>query len=236
MPRFFQVLSPNVDVHTLEGLPLIGLRPCRLSRSSQLLKRTADLVVSTVALVLLAPLFAALAVAIKIDSPGPVFFRQLRMGRAERTFRIYKFRTMVRDADALKSRLAHLNVHRGPGGDPRMFKIADDPRVTRAGNLLRRYSLDELPQLINVLKGEMSLVGPRPLILDEDHHVRHWARRRTSCLPGITGPWQVLGRSTIPFEEMISLDYLYVTEWSFFGDFKWIARTVPALFRVRDAY
>jgi lipopolysaccharide/colanic/teichoic acid biosynthesis glycosyltransferase len=117
-----------------------------------------------------------------------------------------------------------------------MFKIAGDPRVTKVGAVLRRYSLDELPQLLNVIKGEMSLVGPRPLVLDEDDHVRHWGRRRLSCMPGITGPWQVLGASEIPFEEMLNLDYLYVTEWSLLDDFKWMARTVPAVFRVRDAY
>jgi exopolysaccharide biosynthesis polyprenyl glycosylphosphotransferase len=237
VPRLFEVLSPRADVHTIEGLPVVGLRPARLSRPARAVKRTADVMLSGAALLVLTPLFAVVAAAIKVDSRGPVLFRQLRMGMGGQPFRIYKFRTMVPDADALKPSLDHLNKHRHRwDGDPRMFKIAGDPRVTRVGAVLRRYSLDELPQLLNVLRGEMSLVGPRPLVLDEDDHVRHWGRRRLNCMPGITGPWQVLGASDIPFEEMLSLDYLYVTEWSLLDDFKWMARTVPAVFRVRDAY
>src|SRR5205814_108624 len=144
-------------------------------------------------LLLLAPVFAAFALLIKLTSPGPVLFRQVRMGAAEKTFRIYKFRTMVVDADERKHEVAHLNTHLRNGGDPRMFKIANDPRVTRVGHFLRRTSLDESPQLLNVLRGEMSLVGARPLILDEDRHVHSWARGRLNLKPGITGPWQVLG-------------------------------------------
>ena len=203
VPRFFQILSPKGDVHTLEGLPLVGLRHFRLSRTDRLVKRTADLILSGLALALLAPALGIIAVLIKVESRGPVIFRQVRMGMGERTFRMYKFRTMVEDADELKPQLSHLNVHAKPGGDPRMFKVADDPRVTKVGRVLRRYSIDELPQFINVLRGEMSLVGPRPLILDEDNEVRYWGRRRLSFMPGITGPWQVLGRSHIPFDEML---------------------------------
>jgi len=124
-----------------------------------------------------------------------------------------------------------LNKHNGPSGDPRMFKIPEDPRVTRVGSFVRRHSLDELPQLFNVLRGEMSLVGPRPLILTEDQYVVDWRRRRLDLKPGVTGLWQVLGRDGIPFEEMTTLDYLYVTSWSLFGDVKLILRTVPILFR-----
>jgi exopolysaccharide biosynthesis polyprenyl glycosylphosphotransferase len=236
VPRFFEALSPNADVHAIEGMPLVGLRPFRLSRSARVAKRATDLILATAAIVLLSPLLAAISVAIKLDSRGSVLFRQTRMGMGDRTFAIVKFRTMVGDADSIKETVAHLNQHASPGGDPRMFKIPKDPRVTRVGAFLRRTSLDELPQLLNVLRGEMSLVGPRPLILDEDRHVRHWGRRRLITPPGITGPWQVLGRSDIPFDEMIRLDYIYVTEWSLIGDAKWILRTVPALFRVRNAY
>jgi lipopolysaccharide/colanic/teichoic acid biosynthesis glycosyltransferase len=146
---------------------------------------------------------------------------------------MWKFRTMSADAEERKPELAHLNKHAHNGGDPRMFKIANDPRITRVGAFLRRYSLDELPQLINTLRGQMSLVGPRPLILDEDQHVHEWARERLSLRPGITGPWQVLGRSGIPFEEMVRLDYLYVTGWSLFGDLKLILRTFPVVFAPR---
>ena len=175
VPRLFEVVGPAVGIHSIEGLPLVGLPPLGLSRSSALLKRVLDVVVAGVALVVLAPFFASVALAIKLDSPGPVFFRQVRMGKDEQTFEIFKFRTMAADADARKHEVAHLNKHLRPGGDPRMFKIADDPRVTRVGRFLRRYSLDELPQLCNVLRGEMSLVGPRPLILDEDQFVHDWA-------------------------------------------------------------
>jgi lipopolysaccharide/colanic/teichoic acid biosynthesis glycosyltransferase len=180
---------------------------------------------------LLAPMFALIALLIKLDSPGPVFFRQLRMGIGNRVFRMYKFRTMTADADEKKAEFASLNKHAHRGGDPRMFKIADDPRVTTVGRFLRRYSLDELPQLLNVLKGEMTLVGPRPLILEEDRHVEDWARRRLDLKPGMTGLWQVLGRNEIPFEEMVRLDYLYVTSWSLARDFLLLFQTIPLILK-----
>jgi lipopolysaccharide/colanic/teichoic acid biosynthesis glycosyltransferase len=195
-----------------------------------------DFAVAIVSLIVFAPAFAVIAVLIKLDSPGPVFFRQVRRGTDESTFRIYKFRTMSVDADARKSEYTHLNKHAANGGDPRMFKIPDDPRITRFGRFLRHYSLDELPQLINVVRGEMSLVGPRPLILEEDQHIHEWARSRLKLKPGITGPWQVLGRSEIPFEEMVKLDYLYVTNWTALNDFKLVLQTLPALVRSRGAY
>jgi exopolysaccharide biosynthesis polyprenyl glycosylphosphotransferase len=231
VPRFFEVIGTNVGIHTAEGLPLIGLPAQKLSRSSLLLKRTMDLTFSLGGLVLLAPLFLLVAVWIKLDSRGPVFFRQLRMGRGEQTFEILKFRTMATDADQRKDEFASLNKH--VNGDPRMFKIQDDPRVTRSGQVLRRFSIDELPQLWNVVRGEMSLVGPRPLILEEDLHVVDWRRQRLSLKPGITGLWQVLGRDDIPFEEMVRLDYVYVTTWSLLNDTKLILRTIPALYRAR---
>jgi lipopolysaccharide/colanic/teichoic acid biosynthesis glycosyltransferase len=173
------------------------------------------------------------ALAIKLDSKGPVIFRQVRMGCGEQTFRIFKFRTMTADADNRKAEVAHLNQHLSNGGDPRMFKIPNDPRETRVGRFLRRYSLDELPQLINVVRGQMSLVGPRPLILDEDQHIECWGRQRLNLKPGITGPWQVMGRTEIPFEEMVRLDYLYVTDWSLLNDSKLILKTLPAIVRTR---
>jgi exopolysaccharide biosynthesis polyprenyl glycosylphosphotransferase len=229
VPRLFELVGPGVGIHTVEGLPLVGLAPMRLSRSSRFLKRGLDLIVSIVSFVVLAPLFVLLAGALKLDSRGPVFFRQTRMGRGDRTFRIWKFRTMTADADERKAEVAHLNKHLQNGGDPRMFKIADDPRITRVGRFLRRTSLDELPQVINVLRGEMSLVGPRPLILEEDSYVDAWGRQRLDLKPGLTGPWQVMGRSEIPFDEMVKLDYLYVTQWSLLNDLKLILRTMPAL-------
>jgi lipopolysaccharide/colanic/teichoic acid biosynthesis glycosyltransferase len=184
-------------------------------------------------LVLLAPVLSAIAALIKLDSSGPVFFRQVRMGSGGKQFRILKFRTMVVDAETRKAEVRHLNKHAQPGSDGRMFKIPGDPRITRLGRFLRRYSLDELPQLVNVLKGEMSLVGPRPLIVDEDRHVSEWARKRLDLRPGMTGLWQVLGRSDIPFDEMVKLDYLYVTTWSLWHDFRLLFRTVPLVLQAR---
>ncbi len=233
VPRFFDVIGPGVDMHSIHGLPVVGLRAFTLEPSAQLLKRVTDIVVSAVALAVLAPLFAVVALLIKLDSRGPVFFRQVRMGAGNRTFRICKFRTMVEDADERKQDVAHLNGHRR---DPRMFKVPEDPRMTRIGRFLRRFSLDELPQLCNVLKGEMSLVGPRPLILEEDEHVWGWARKRLALRPGMTGLWQVLGAGEIPFEEMIKLDYRYVSGWSLKTDLELIVRTIPAVFRERHAY
>jgi exopolysaccharide biosynthesis polyprenyl glycosylphosphotransferase len=235
VPRLFELMGPRIGIHTVEGLPLIGLPPLELSRSSRLLKRATDVLIASLGLIVSAPLFVLIAAMIKQDSRGPVFFRQVRMGRQDETFRIFKFRTMVVDADERKSEYAHLNEYAKNGNDVRMFKIANDPRVTRLGRFLRRYSLDELPQLINVLKGEMSLVGPRPLILEEDQHVEQWARQRLDLKPGMTGPWQVLGRNDIPFDEMVKLDYLYVTNWSLRRDFGLIANTFPIAFGKRAA-
>jgi exopolysaccharide biosynthesis polyprenyl glycosylphosphotransferase len=229
VPRFFEVIGGGVDVHTVEGVPVIGLPPFKLSRSSALMKRSLDVLGALVGLVLLSPLFAMLALLIKLDSRGPIFFRQVRAGSGHSVFRIWKLRTMTADADENKAELAHLNKHRAPGGDPRMFKIDNDPRVTRVGAYLRRLSLDELPQLINVLRGEMSLVGPRPLILEEHEHIREWAERRLALKPGITGLWQVLGRDEIGFEEMTRLDYLYVTSWSIGRDVSLVLRTLPRI-------
>lgn len=231
VPRFFEVLGRGVDVHTIEGLPVIGLPPFRLSRSSMAIKRVFDVVGAAVGLVVLAPFFAIVALLIKLDSTGPVFFRQVRAGTDDKVFHIWKFRTMVCDAEARKDDVRHMSIHARAGGDARMFKIPDDPRITRVGRVLRRFSLDEFPQLFNVLTGEMSLVGPRPLILEEDRFVGEgWARRRLDLKPGMTGLWQVLGRSDIPFGEMVRLDYLYVTDWSLGGDVSLILRTIPVLF------
>ena len=229
VPRFFDMLSPSVDMHSVEGVPLIGIRPAHLSRSSAFVKRSFDIVGAATMLVVLSPVLLIAALAVKLDSSGPILFRQLRMGAGDAPFRIAKLRTMVADAEARKPALAHLNKHNGH--DPRMFKIDDDPRTTRVGSLLRRYSIDELPQLWNVLRGEMSLVGPRPLILEEDRFVRQWRRRRLSLKPGITGLWQVLGRDGISFEDMVRLDYVYVTSWSLGGDLRLLLRTIPVVFR-----
>jgi len=234
VPRMFEVLGTNAQLHTIQGIPLVGLPSPKLSGSSRFLKRSLDLIGASVGLVLFSPLLAAVAICIKLDSRGPVLFRQVRMGGGEKEFRIFKFRTMVRDAEQQKAQVAHLNMH--STCDPRMFKVPNDPRITRVGAVLRRWRIDELPQLINVVRGEMSLVGPRPLILDEDLHVTMWARRRLSLKPGMTGLWQVLGASEIPFDEMTRLDYLYVTNWSLREDVRLILLTLQAVMRPRSAY
>jgi exopolysaccharide biosynthesis polyprenyl glycosylphosphotransferase len=235
VPRLFPLMGGSIDVHSIEGLPLIALPRGRLSRSTRLVKRTLDIAVSALSIVLLAPVLAAVAVAIKLDSPGPVFFRQPRRGFGDAIFQMFKFRTMELGADARKAELAALNMHASTSGDP-MFKVSDDPRVTRFGRFLRRYSIDELPQLMNVLRGEMSLVGPRPLILEEDRFVTDWRRRRLLVKPGMTGIWQVLGRDDLSFEEMVELDYRYVASWSLLLDLRLLLRTLPAIARERISY
>lgn len=236
VPRLFTLLGRNTGMHNIEGLPLMAMPRPTFPSSTLLIKRTTDILLSTAGLILLVPLFAVIAAMIKLDSPGPIFFGQTRMGEGGKTFKLLKFRTMTVDAEARKADLAALNKHAREAGDPRMFKVPDDPRVTRVGRFLRRYSLDELPQLINVVRGEMSLVGPRPLILAEDQHVVDWRLWRLVVKPGITGPWQVLGRDHISFEEMVELDYRYVADWSLVGDLGLLLRTLPAIARERSAY
>jgi exopolysaccharide biosynthesis polyprenyl glycosylphosphotransferase len=235
IPSWSDFVGARLDVHEMEGMPLLTIPRTRLRRSAFRLKRALDMVGGTLALALFSPLMLACLIAIKLDSRGPVLFRQDRVGRDDEAFELLKFRSMEDGADARKEDVARLNFH-GGGNDSGMFKIREDPRVTRVGNVLRRYSLDELPQLINVVRGDMSLVGPRPLIEDEDRQVEGRFRKRLGLTPGLTGPWQVHGRSEIPFEEMVSLDYLYVTNWSLSGDVKLLMRTLPAVLRRSGAY
>jgi exopolysaccharide biosynthesis polyprenyl glycosylphosphotransferase len=227
LPRVFEVVGSSVEFDHLGGMTVLGLRRFGLTRSSWFLKRGLDWIGGLTTLILLAPLAAVIAIAIKLDSPGPVLFRQTRVGRDGRRFQMLKFRTMVDGADALKAGLLDRNEADG------LFKIADDPRTTRVGRILRRASLDELPQLVNVLRGEMSLVGPRPLVVDEDSKVQGWHRRRLQLTPGMTGPWQILGSARIPLSEMVKIDYLYVANWSLWGDVKILLRTLPYLVRRR---
>jgi exopolysaccharide biosynthesis polyprenyl glycosylphosphotransferase len=221
LPRLLEVIGTAVEFDDLGGHVLLGVRDFGLTPSSRLLKRSFDLVTSGAALVVLAPVVAVIAVAIKVSSPGPVLFHQTRVGRHGSEFQMFKFRTMVADADERKHELLALNQ----AGD--MFKIPDDPRTTKVGRLLRRRSLDELPQLINVLVGDMSLVGPRPLIPEEDRLFSGWQRRRYHVAPGITGPWQILGSSRVPVSDMVTIDYLYCANWSLWLDAKILARTIP---------
>ena len=235
VPSWSDVVGGRLDLHEMEGMPLLTVPRTGLRRSSRALKRALDLAVATAALVLLSPLLLACTVAIKLESPGSALFRQRRIGRDGQPFEVLKFRSMYLDADVRKDEVAQLNFH-GGGNRNGMFKIREDPRITRVGGILRRFSLDELPQLLNILRGEMSLVGPRPLIENEDRQVEGRFRRRLLLTPGLTGSWQVNGRSEIPFEDMVSLDYLYVTNWSIWGDMKLILRTFAAVLRGRGAY
>jgi exopolysaccharide biosynthesis polyprenyl glycosylphosphotransferase len=223
LPATFSVLGPSVEVDDVQGLTVLGINPSVLSRSSRMAKRALDLIGAGLLSVVALALVAVLAVAIKLDSPGPVFFRQERIGKGGKRFRLLKLRTMVVDAEAQRAALL------AQSKDPGWLHLAHDPRITRVGRLLRLSSLDELPQLWNVLRGDMSLVGPRPLVAEEDRMVDDWARGRLDLTPGVTGLWQVLGRTSIPFEEMVKLDYLYVTNWSLWGDIRLILRTLPAV-------
>ncbi|MGH2925872.1 MAG: sugar transferase [Solirubrobacterales bacterium] len=223
LPQLFDALGPSVEVDDVEGTTVLGVNPPVLPRSSRFLKRTMDVVGSIAVLILSAPLMALIALAIKLDSKGPVLFRQERIGLWGRRFPLCKFRTMSPDAEEAREALL------AESKDPGWLLLDHDPRVTRVGRFLRHWSLDELPQFWNVLKGEMSLVGPRPIIPSEDRQLDGWARSRIDLTPGLTGLWQVLGRTTLPFDEMIRLDYLYVTNWSLWTDIRLMLRTIPAV-------
>jgi exopolysaccharide biosynthesis polyprenyl glycosylphosphotransferase len=225
-PQMFDVIGSAVSFHDLEGMTMLGVSRFGLPRSAQWLKRALDLLGATIGLVLISPLLAAIALAIRIDSKGPIFFRQIRVGRDGRRFSIIKFRSMVVDADRQKDALRALNGSRHGG----LFKLRDDPRITRVGKFLRKSSLDELPQILNVLRGEMSLVGPRPLVVEEDSQIIGLHRGRLHLTPGMTGPWQLL-RSRVPLQEMVEIDYLYVANWSLWQDIKILLRTVGHVVR-----
>lgn len=233
IPRLFELLDGGGALDRVGGLPLLSVGTARLGSLSQIAKRGLDLVLASLGLILAAPLIAVLAVAIRAESDGPVFFRQRRVGRSGKVFWLIKLRSMYVGADARKAELAHYN----DVNDGVMFKIHHDPRITRVGHLLRRLSLDELPQLLNVIKGDMSMVGPRPLIVPENNALTEdWHQRRLELRPGLTGAWQVYGRSESPFEEMVRFDYQYVAGWSLARDIEILLATVPAVLSGRGAY
>lgn len=220
-----KIARSHADV--FDGNAQIMARSGGLGGWPYLLKRFIDLLVSFVLLVLLAPILVVVAALIKLTSPGPLFFRQDRVGLNKRKFTIYKFRTMIPNAEKIQEELLHLNEMKGP-----VFKIKNDPRVTRIGRILRKTSIDELPQLLNVLKGDMSLVGPRAMsVRDYQQFSQDWQRRRFSVPPGITCLWQVNGRNLIPFEQWMELDMQYIDKWSIWLDLKILARTIPAVIR-----
>jgi exopolysaccharide biosynthesis polyprenyl glycosylphosphotransferase len=214
-----------------EGAPLFELRPPVLTGWDWATKRTFDLVVAALVLVVGLPLWLLIALAIKLGSRGPVLFVDRRVGVGEREFGMLKFRTMVSDAPSLQPQLERSNEAEGA-----LFKIRDDPRVTRVGRILRRLSVDEIPQIVNVLKGEMSLVGPRPLPLRDHRLLEDWHRARYAVLPGMTGLWQISGRSGLTFDDLVRLDFTYLENWSIWLDITIIARTIPAVVTRRGAY
>lgn len=233
VPRLFELLDGAQSMSQIGGLPVISIGAPPLTHVSRVAKRALDIVGSALLLLLFSPILIAIAIAIKIDSRGPVFFRQERAGRGQTTFQLIKFRSMYRDADRRKRDFEAANE----ATDGVMFKIKRDPRMTTVGRFLRRSSLDELPQLINVLLGDMSLVGPRPLILSESKHAAQtWHARRLDLRPGITGLWQVSGRSDLPFQEMIRFDYQYVSGWSLARDIEILLATIPVVISGRGAY
>jgi exopolysaccharide biosynthesis polyprenyl glycosylphosphotransferase len=231
VPDVFQLTLSHLDSEDMGGIPTIGLREIHISHGQQLLKRVLDVVIASVGLVLLSPLLLLISFAIRLDSPGPVLFRQIRVGKGERLFALYKFRTMREGAETEQAKLLDLNEATGP-----LFKIRNDPRVTSTGRFLRRSSLDELPQFFNVLMGHMSLVGPRPAPPSEVQQYQPWHKRRLEVPPGMSGLWQVSGRSQLTFDEMVLLDLYYIENWSPLLDLQILLRTVPQFFLRKGAY
>ena len=231
VPDIFQMTLSHLDVEDLGGIPMIGVRDISISGSQRFVKRAMDVAISLVGIIFLFPLFILLAVMIRLDSPGPAVFRQIRVGKQEQLFACFKFRSMKVGADEEKDRLLDKNEVRGP-----VFKMRDDPRITGMGRFIRRTSMDELPQLFNVLMGHMSLVGPRPAIPSEVQRYQPWHKRRLEVAPGMTGLWQVSGRSELSFDEMVLLDLYYIENWSPLLDLQILLRTLPKAILGEGAY
>jgi exopolysaccharide biosynthesis polyprenyl glycosylphosphotransferase len=230
-PSTMEILIDRAVFVPGESVPLFTLRPPVFEGVQYAAKRTFDLVLSTVALVLLSPVLLVIGLAVKLTSPGPVIYRSIRPGMAGRPFRCFKFRTMREHADLIQTDLEPLNESTGA-----LFKIRNDPRMTGVGRILRRFSLDELPQLVNVVRGEMSLVGPRPLPMRDFERLEDWHKKRYLVLPGITGLWQVSGRSELDFDDLVRLDFLYLERWSMLLDLSILLKTIPAVLMRRGAY
>jgi exopolysaccharide biosynthesis polyprenyl glycosylphosphotransferase len=230
-PSTMEILFKRAEFVPGESVPLFTLRPPVFEGIDYAIKRTFDLVFSTVLLVLLSPILLASAFAVKLSSRGPAIYHSTRPGMAGRPFRCFKFRTMRVHADQVQADLESLNEASGA-----LFKIRQDPRLTSVGRLLRRFSLDELPQLVNVIRGEMSLVGPRPLPMRDFERLEDWHKKRYLVLPGITGLWQVSGRSELDFDDLVRLDFLYLERWSVFLDLVIMLKTIPAVLSRRGAF
>ena len=231
VPDVLQLSLDRVDIEVLDGIPLLGTKRLAITGPGFAVKRTLDVIITALSLILMLPIMAIVAIAIKLDSPGPALFVQKRIGKDGSTFNTYKFRSMVLDAEVKRDELADLNEADGP-----LFKIKDDPRLTRTGRFIRRLSLDELPQIFNVLRGDMSLVGPRPALPEEVEAYEPWHRKRLDVMPGMTGLWQVSGRSNLSFDEMVMLDIYYVENWSPILDISILLRTIPKVLSGEGAY
>ena len=230
-PSTMEILMDSVEYVPGQALPLFELKPPVFEGADWVVKRTFDLLGAALLAVLLAPVMGLAALAIKLSSRGPVLYRSIRPGIGGRPFACFKFRTMVVGAEHLQD---HLEPHNEVSGA--IFKMKDDPRVTSVGRFLRRWSLDELPQILNVLRGEMSLVGPRPLPARDYQRLEDWHRKRYLVLPGMTGLWQVSGRSELDFDELVRLDFLYLERWSVFLDLTILLKTIPAVIRAKGAW
>jgi exopolysaccharide biosynthesis polyprenyl glycosylphosphotransferase len=230
-PSTMEILFDRAEFVPGETVPLFKLRSPVFQGIDFAVKRTFDLVVSMVGLIVISPVMAAIAIAVKLSSPGPVIYRSVRPGMAGKPFYCFKFRTMREHADQVQADLESLNEQSGA-----LFKIRHDPRLTKIGRFLRRYSFDELPQLVNVVKGEMSLVGPRPLPMRDFARLEEWHKKRSLVLPGITGLWQVSGRSELDFDDLVRLDFLYLERWSIMLDLAILLKTIPAVLSRRGAF
>ena len=226
-----EILIDRAEFVPGQSVPLFTLRPPVFEGIDYALKRTFDLVFATLGLILLSPVLLAIAIAVKLSSRGPVIYRSVRPGMAGKPFYCFKFRTMREHADQIQDDLEPLNEQSGA-----LFKIRDDPRLTPVGRFLRRFSLDELPQLVNVVRGEMSLVGPRPLPMRDFERLEEWHKKRYLVLPGITGLWQVSGRSELDFDDLVRLDFLYLERWSILLDLSILLKTIPAVLTRRGAF
>ncbi|KAF0135306.1 MAG: UDP-phosphate glucose phosphotransferase [Candidatus Saganbacteria bacterium] len=231
VPGILEIIASRVDIEEVGGIPLITISEIGLKGFKALIKRTMDFILSLKLLILLSPLFLIVIILIKMDSKGAIFFAQERVGKDGKTFKMFKFRSMVIDAEDLLPKLAQLSETEG-----HIFKIKKDPRITRIGKWLRRLSIDEWPQLFNVLIGDMSLVGPRPPLPREVIKYSPWQKKRLRIAPGITGLWQVSGRSLLPFEDMVRLDIYYIENWSLWLDIKILFKTIPTVIFAFGAY
>jgi exopolysaccharide biosynthesis polyprenyl glycosylphosphotransferase len=231
VPDIFQLTLSRVDVDDLGGIPLLGVKPVTIRGASLAIKRAMDLALGGVGGLFALPFMALIALAIRLDSPGPILFKQVRVGKGSKEFLCWKFRSMYEGAEAEQERLKPLNEATGP-----LFKIKDDPRITRVGRLLRRLSLDELPQIYNILRGEMSFVGPRPPLPSEVEQYQEWHKQRLEAPQGITGLPQVSGRSDLTFDEQCLLDIFYIENYSPALDIRILLRTVPTVLSRKGAY